>query len=1336
MKKNIICIFFWFVAVSALAQNSQFQVRHLVNEQELPHQQVEALLQDASGNIWIGTRNGLACYNGYSIRNYYHEEGNPNSIKHNFIHKLFQDRSNNIWIMSETGLCRYNPETDSFKSYDSIKERISSVVQMQSGKILCGGSQLYVYDPQQDRFDAYPSLDNSYILSMAVDARDNLIIVTNATIYSYDPTLTNIGYPYSDIANEFLTGADGIAPLFYDSKGRMWIGRNGHGVMCVNKDGSTETYEPTDISNGIVRCISENLHGDIWLGTEKGITVILANGNIEIIRSSFDNDSMISDNAIYSILCDKNDNIWIGSYFGGVDLLQKGSLPFNVIKPGFTAKNIHGKAVRSMVETNEGMFWIATEDGGLNIYDSHNGEFYTFTGIPNIGTNVHSLYFDKETNVMWIGTFRNGLFKYDINRKNYSHYLTSNGHNLSSVFNIARRKNGSLWVATTLGLFKYDEKNDGFIDACNGSFEYKFIYSLCADKQGNLWVGTSAFGLFCIHENGKISNWTTDGKSNIKEKFITCIFQDSKGVIWFGTNNNGVQYVENDEIHSLQNGILSEKTCVCSINEDRNGLIWISTSHGLYRYDRQKKQMQRFTMQDGLPTNQFNFSSSLQASNGDMFFGTVNGMVRFTPSKMSIPSTPLTVHLFELAIKNMPVTVGTENSPLTKILDETDEITLSYDEASSFSLEFGVIMPGKNQNVEYQIWVEGIDKTWHNTGKERRFSGYKLSPGTYIVHIRANDNSRSWNECTEKVIVIKVRPPFYRSTLAYIIYLLVLCLLAYIAYRISATRLREKNIARMATMEKEKLEQLDKAKFDFFTSVSHELKTPLSLIVAPLKVLSKEELSSDGRTNLDIAIKNTKKMEGLINELVTFNKIETDQFPFYVQKGNPLDFTHLVAQTFQELAKEKSLILSIETENNGEDVWFSPSYVERILNNLLSNAIKFTSEGGTVSVRSAIVTNASDHYTYLCIKVSDTGIGIAPEERENIFGRYYQTKRGYNVNNSGWGIGLSLVKRLTDVHKGNIELDSELGKGSTFTIMLNVSADAFPKSSYITDDKVIVPISEYKLSKSMSELADNSNIVNDNQNGSDGKLKILIVDDNSDLLSFLRSYFSNNYHVLTATNGREALEIAGNEQIQLVVSDVMMPEMDGVELCKALKEDMQTSHIPVILLTAKSEPDDVVAGYKSGAEAYVSKPFEPEILELQIKNIISLQKQRQTEIINSPDPEVTTTDLSSIDREFIRKINEVIEKNIANSDFSISDITEDMCISRSLLHLKMKSLTAVSTGDYVRKKRLDRSCEILKDTHSVADAAYKTGFSDPNYFSKVFKKVYGINPSEYINNKK
>ena len=1343
-------------------QAADYRFRHLTSQDGLPHQQVETMAQDQKGYIWIGTRNGLARYDGYDMKCYYHEEDNPHSLSDNFVKRVFVDSRQRLWVSTEWGICRYRPATDDFRCYYANTEHVQSIVEMQSGRIVCGGDHLTVYDEQRDSFLVHPLLESGFIVSLAVDADDRLYVASNTSICSYNPTLTQISRLDASLYADFTTGIDGIMPMLFDSQGRFWIGRNGQGVQCVSADRQqVRRYGPEEIADGIVRAIAEDGDHRIWLGTEKGITVIHPDGRIDIIRQQFQNTYLLSDNAVYCILCDRNDNVWIGSYFGGVDVLFAGNAQFSWMEPGYGQQNIRGKVVRMMTETTPGQLWIATEDMGISIYDRQSGLFHSFTQIPQMGTNVHSLYYDPATTDMWIGTFRSGLFRYNLRTGRYKQYLLSSGLPSDAIFYILRQASGRLWVATTQGLRYYEPETDTFLGTGDVTLDTRFVYALCADRDDNLWAGTAATGLFRIDaKSGHVEQWSKQGdeRHRLPENYVTCIYQDHRGDLYIGTNNNGLLVMRSASglVEPVGQGHQLRQLTVCSINEDKQGTLWIGTSRGLYLYRPETQALMSFTTENGLPTNQFNFQSSLLSDDGRLYMGMVNGMIAFDPQQVNDTHRRYEVHLKSLSVNHRPVTAATPDSPLTTELDSTASVTLSYEQAHSFSIDYGIIAPGAS-NVNYQLFVEGLDRQWRDAAGERRFYGYNLQPGTYRLHVRANAASDGWEQCPERVLTIVVQPPFYRSLWAYLLYALLAVALAYVAWRIFDERMRSRGEVRLAKLEKAKLEEIDRSKFDFFTTVSHELKTPLSLIVAPLRTIARQELTDDNRKNLDMALKNTQKMESLISELVTFNKIETDRFPFYVQRGNPLTFILLGCQSFREASAGKHIAFSVDTEDNGEEVWFSPDYVERILNNLLSNALKFTPDGGSISVAASIVAGgtgmqdgldgANDQLTYLRLSVADTGIGIAREEQENIFNRYYQTKRGHNMNNSGWGIGLSLVKRLCEVHKGSVMLDSEIGRGSTFTCLLCVDQHAFPPESLIRSDKEIVPVSQYKFVRGYegAEVRGNEDSSTDGTDVDNTDLvpsylrtpvpskqdTLLIVEDNADLQDYLCQYFAKDYHVLRAANGREALAIVGQQETDLVVSDVMMPEMDGITLCQTLKESMQTSHIPVILLTAKSDTADVVAGYKSGAEAYVSKPFDPEVLELQIKNIMQLQKTRQTEVQQATDEaDIEATSLNELDKTFIRQINELVDHNIANSDFAVGDITQALFISRSLLHTKMKTLVGLSMGDFIRKKRLDRACQMLREGHNVSETAYATGFSDPNYFSKTFKKHIGVNPSE------
>ena len=1322
------------VASTGWAGNYRF--RHIDSKSGLPHQQVEALAQDAKGYMWIGTRNGLARYDGYDIRTYYHTS-RPRSLSHNFVHGLHVDRKNRLWITTENGISRYCPDSDDFCNYAPEKGLFWSISETSQGDIFFGGNILCRYDEQQDSMITIPTKSDDFVNSLAVDDEDNLYVATNSSIFSYDRSLTNFSTLPQIFFEDFMKGAHVIVPLKFDSAGKLWIGRNGQGAMCIDvKSGVSKIYPAEILSSGFVRCITEDNRHRIWLGTEKGVTIIHPDGRIDILRHQFSDSNSLSDNAIYSIFCDKESNIWLGSYFGGVDYLQNDNDQFLLFEPGSSPDRLKARVPRTIVETTPGTFWIATEDGGINIYDQTTNQFSQFTGVPAMASNVHGLYYDADTGDIWIGTRFEGLYRYNLRTKASKRYFRSNGLPSEACFSIVKQKSGRIWVATMEGLRYYDAQQDMFLPAGSRELDGAFVYSLHIDRRDNLWASAINYGIYRVDgKSGVITSIKTSDGRGLKDNYIICLYQDSKGTLWIGNNNNGLQYMTLDgTIHSIESEILSQCT-ICSIEEDQSGHLWISTSQGLFCYSPKTEAIVRFSAEsNGLPSNQFNFASSLKASDGRMFFGTINGLIAFYPKDIREKTGPFPVHLKRLTINDEVMTCASEDSPLTRELDETDEIVLSYSQARSFSIDYSVIMPGNTSSINYQVWLEGIDRTWRNVDNERRFSGYNLPAGTYTLHIRANNTNRGWENCPEKVITIVVRPPFYRSAWAYAFYFIVIVVVLILVQRLFKVRMQERNAVRIANMEKEKLEELDKAKFDFFTTVSHELKTPLSLIIAPLKSIAKEKMSEESRNHVNMIIKNANKMEELIGELVTFNKIETDHFSFYLQKGNPLEFIELAMASFYVACKEKGLTLNVVTENNGEEVWFSPSYLERILNNLVSNAIKFTPQEGSISVTACITGKEGSPYTYLCFQVKDTGIGIAKEEQENIFSRFYQTKRGFNANNSGWGIGLSLVKRLVDMHQGEVKVESTVGQGSTFTVWLNVSGNAFPEKSLITDDKVIKPIDQYKFAQpAIAASMENTLLDNDIDND---RMSIMIVDDNADLLQFLHDYFSKDYNVITATNGKEALQLAHEQQVQLVISDVMMPEMDGIELCRTLKADMQTSHIPVILLTAKSESNDVLEGYQSGAEAYVSKPFDPDILQLQVNNIMQLVEKRQKEIVNADSADINATDsLGELDKAFVQKMAEVVEANLANSDFSITDITEALGVSRSLLHIKMKNILNMSMGDYIRKKRMDKACQMLQNGYNVSETAYSTGFSDPSYFSKTFKKYVGMSPTDFCNKK-
>ena len=1331
--------------------SGEFIFHHIKSDAGLPHQQVESMAFDHDGLLWVGTRNGLAKYDGYSFVVYYNNPKEESSIPHNFIRKIFVDSDNNVWIGTDREICRYRRETDDFQRYDVKGEPITRICATSDGTIVCTGMKVFKKGKEEESFSQVPRQLESYVVGLDIAPDGKIYMSTNHSISYFSPDMNSETILDNSIFSEFLSGFDAIAPLFFDQKGTLWIGRDGKGVMKVNLlTGEKIIYDANLLTDGTVRTITEDSKGNIWLGTEKGITIINPDSDeIRLIRQRFGDSSSLSDNAIYCILPDKWDNIWVGTYFGGINLMKRNSLQFNWLLPESDKPSFNGKVIRGLVETEKGIIWAATEDGGVNIYDTNKNVINQFKEMPEIGTNVHALYYDEASEDLWIGTFRNGLFRYNLKNHQKKHYTAFNsGLKSNAIFAISRQKDekNRLWIATTIGLMYYEPENDCIKPVNNPALDIDFIYCLHPDKRGNLWVGSVNRGLFRIDgKSGEIRGWNSESNSNdwtLKDNYITTVFEDKDNRVFIGTNNGGIQILDGNTLQFMPFEI-SDKNwgTICAVAQDKDFNIWITTSNGLHKIKPDDFSEISFNTSDGLPENQFNFSSILLASNNLLYCGTVNGLVVFEPHITKQTEKSLGVHLWGIALNNERMSPGAPGSPLKSSLDVTSNLSLDYAESRIFSIDYGVIDPIGIDNINYQIFVEGLDNEWRDVGSQRSFTAMELPYGKYKFKVRAAEEGNDWNLSPITSLDLNIKPPFYLSSMAWVVYFILAISIIYLIYKLIMWRMKERHQKRLNQIELEKNDELNREKMEFFTNISHELKTPLSLILAPLKQLSSEQsMTEDSRERLSTAIANTTKMVDLINELVTFNRVESGNFQLYLQKGNPLPLIETMVGYFRGPASDKKISINITTQDNGEDVWFSTIYLERILSNLLSNAIKYTNENGNIDIRASIVEGENNN-VFLKLEVKDTGIGIEESELQNIFKKYYQTKRGYNNSYSGWGIGLATVKKLVEIHKGEIQVTSKIGMGSTFIVKLNVTQDVFDKSAYISkeDSNSISPQPSF-ISNPLAYSSQNLSL---NSNGADRhEISILIVEDNPELLQFLSKEFSSLYNVYTATNGLDALKVTEEHNIDIIVSDVMMPEMDGIELCDKLKNNLATSHIPVILLTAKSDEKSTLSGFKSGAEAYIAKPFDPQLLILRVQNILrarkvtinSLHKDKSDNIQTDDEIEENLPPLNKFDSEFVSKISDFVEKNIDNSDLSVTDITRELGISRSLLHIKMKNFFNTSMSDYIKTCRMNKAKEYLHQGFNVSETAYKTGFSDPNYFTKVFKATFGITPREYLSN--
>ena len=1321
-----------------------FRFMHITSSEGLSQHHVTCMVQDDKGMMWIGTRNGLCLFDGYEMKRYFNNH-NTYTLPHNFIRSLFQDAQKRIWIGTDKGACVYLPDMDAFQRFDMPEATINAFAQNANGQLLCASDHLYFLQEENNTFKMIEAISDSIqVLAMAQDASSQLWLATNQGVKVYDKDFRH-ELAFTNFNADLATKEDGdlINAIFIDDQQNVWIGKNGNGILRINiANHEMQSWtKNTGLTDGMIRTISQDHNGNMWFGSEKGLLILDKSENWHSIQQDFSNPDGLNDNAVYSILRDRDDNMWVGTYFGGINVLKNDYNQFKYYKPGYSSSQLKGKAIRKIVEQENGVFWIATEDGGLNKLNEHTGEIVKIEN-PALVDNVHALLLDSAANDLWIGMFRGGVTRYNLKKRTFTNYKESHQIGLESdlVFSIAMDKDDVLWFATVRGLRYYDRLSNRFKTIHHQLLSDVFIYVLYVDSENNLWIGTRNYGLYRYNKNtGEVKRWVVnaDGNPNgLSDNFISAIFEDSNHQILIGTNNGGLHAIHSadDSIHKVNYLSLQDENCIYGILEDSLNRLWISTNNGLLCVNQDKTNLKRYTTDEGLPVNQFNFSSCLRAKNGKFYFGTVNGLISFNPEEVQIGNRHLDVVLTNLTIGNKIATATSKNSPLKTKFDEAQKITLTSEQARSFGIEYAAISLGHVSNIAYAVRMIGIDKNWHYLNKQRKIIYSGLSHGTYRFQVKATSSNQNWDEALVKELSIEILPPFYLSTWAYVIYLIFIFSILFFVYRFISIRIREKNQIRLGNLEKENIRAMNKLKIDFFTNISHELKTPLTLIISPLQtVLETPDLPQTIQSRLQTVLRNAHRMVKLIEELITFNKIESGETQLHLQKGNPMEFIEEIFGLFRDIALKKGLHYELYLENNEEEVWYSLSSVEKILNNLLSNAIKFTAEGGTVSLYASIVENEQEEI-WLNIEVEDTGIGIAKEEVNNIFENYYQTDRGQNFNATGWGIGLALTKNLVKLHKGTISLESEVGKGTKFSIMLNVSEGAFKhneKSKVRADQDFLV---KYDYQK--AEIHENSNFQNDSAANvhadAEKKHTLLVVDDNHELAEFLYEIFSPNYRVVKAYDGNEAIKLAMKAYPDLIISDIMMPVMDGIELTKHLKNDLLTSHIPIILLTAKQGDQNTIVGFESGADMYIEKPFNAHALGLMVQNTLRTIEVNRKKLKDDPELSVSAVNISPRDEKLLSSIKSLIEENIQNESLAVSDFTNTLGISRTVLHVKMKSLVDMSITEYIRSIRLNRAKEYLQKGYNVSETAYQTGFSDPNYFSKCFKKKFDTTPSEFI----
>lgn len=1343
LVSTLICLLVGVICRAQLA-GDHYYFKNLSIQNGLSQNTVNAILQDRKGFMWFGTKDGLNRYDGLSFRKFKHTEGNERSIGNNFITALYEDTQGNIWVGTDTGLYIYYPEKDVFEHFVQASSNQASSNQAsnnhakiyRSVTMITGDDKgciwvaveaqgIFCFDLQRQVLTNYdlPKVSPSISTNVQTIAFDNsgtvwVGLYGGGLFYSKDKMKTLLPYLnqngvevfHEDVINRVIKGA-------YNC---LYIGSVKGGVKELNlTSGQVRDLLLTDEDGEAIYCrdLISYTDSELWLGTESGIYIYnLRTGKYIHLRSSAYDLYSLSDNAVYSIYKDREEGIWIGSYFGGVDYYPRPYTYFEKYYPKDLTGGLYGKRVREFCRDNSGTLWIGTEDGGLNQFNPRTKEFRFFA--PSAAfTNIHGLCMDGDH--LWVGTFSKGLRVVDTRTgtilKTYMKGNAPRSLSDNNIFAICRTAAGDIYLGTMFGLLRYNRQSDDFdrIPELNG----RFVYDIKEDSYGNLWLGTYANGAYCYRVNEKKwKNYVFDEKNpgSLPYNKVLSIFEDSHRRIWLTTQGGGFcqfhpekgTFTRFDSRNGLPNDV------VYQIVEDNDGLLWLTTNSGLVRFHPDTKEVKVFTTANGLLGDQFNYRSGFKEEDGTIYLGSIDGFIAFNPKTFAENKYIPPIAITDFLLYSKEVRVGEPGSPLDKSITFSDKIVLEADQ-NSFSFRIAALsfLAPRMNKLMYKL--DGFDEEWLSVSESPVITYSNLKYGDYVFRVKASNSDGVWNG-EEISLSIHILPPFYLSIWAYGIYALLFigCSVYVVLYfRRQSGR---KHRRQMEKFEQEKEREVYHAKIDFFTNVAHEIRTPLTLIKGPLEnIILKKTVDAETREDLNIMKQNTERLLSLTNQLLDFRKTESQGFRLNFTECNITEIVRETYLRFTSLAKQRELELTLELPPVDFKGHVNKEAFTKIVSNMLNNAVKYASTYIHVSMEVGKAGEKSVFY----FRTANDGTIIPDEMKEEIFEpfvRFDEEKDGKVT--TGTGIGLALSRSLAELHLGSLVM-TEGETNNTFCLTLPVIQDTTIK---LISEPVIEenPVVEHR-----SETVERN----------DTRPTVLVVEDNLEMLAFVARQLSGDYNVLTAINGVEALRLLDDHFVNLVVSDVVMPQMGGFELCRTIKSKLDYSHIPVVLLTAKTNIQSKIEGMELGADAYIEKPFSVEYLQVCVTNLINNREKLRKAFAQSPFVAANTMALTKADEEFIKKLNEIILGNLHNPEFGMDDIADTLNMSRSNFYRKIKGVLDLSPNEYLRLERLKRAAQLLREGESrVTEICYTVGFNSPSYFSKCFQKQFGVLPKDFV----
>ncbi len=1380
---------------NGFSQKSQYIFNQITIENGLSNNSITCILKDSRGFIWIGTTDGLNRYDGYSFVIYKNNPLDSNSISDNFISSIIEDFSGNLWIGTQGGgLSMYNIYNEQFKAfyYDpgDVQSIPSNFIFHHNSLLPDNDSILWVgtnnglcsYDFNDGLFKRRPlsgeegQTEFKDIRVIFEDEKNILWIGTNSGLVKYFKNSGNIKIFKNQKNNLKSISNNIITCISEDNSGNeLWVGTE-DGLNIFNKGtGEFKRYfskkgNTNTISDNSITSIIKDETGNFWIGTKSGGLNKFDVSSKLFTHWKYDltNPEGISDNYVDYLFYDRGGLLWIGTVNKGINLLDIKEKQFKLIRNDPANPNsLSYNTIRAIYEDSEGIIWIGTYGGGLNKYYKDNFTHYLHhpENINSLSHNIVTTIHEDISGNLMVGTWGGGLNKLDKKSGKVTRNMLEVPEFVSDIY---EDNNHRLWIGCNGGLYVYDQEDKSLVrfdseQDIKRKLTATSINKIVRDYLGNLWIGTfDGLNKIVFKPNSPLLDTIIHFAENpsdinsMSDNRIITLYEDSKGNLWIGTYAGGLNKLKSNNSDTAKNlsvqftyytdeDGLSGNT-IYGILEDDNGYLWISTNQGLSKFNPVEETFYNFDVVDGLQGSQFYWRACMRSRSGEMYFGGINGLNVFNPSDIKLSGGFPKVLITNLQLFNKSVKVGKRDEGrqiLFKSIIFTDKIKLTRKDYA-FAFEFAALTFKSQNKIKYAYILENFDDNWINTDAMKRYATYShLRPGDYTFKVKSTNKDGIWNnDVTE--IKITVLPAYWETIWAFFVYGIILLLLLYYFRSQVLARAKYRHNLQLERIEREKAEEYNDMKLRFFTNISHEFKTPLTLILGPInKLLSLHKLDSKIKEQLSLMHSGSKRLLRLVSQLMEFRKVETGHLELKISKNDIITVLKDTAFSFKSKSIQNKIKYSLKIPVKSAFVWFDQNVVETIVYNLLSNAFKFTPENGKIRLSlkfmnekgEIIIPNQKDE-RFLQLKVSDTGIGISKERIDTLFKRFYQIRES-EEQKRGTGIGLALCKDLVDIHHGEISVESREGVGTDFTVKIPVHESFFNKKEFIDDEvttkgRQIIPGFIEEETEVILIDEDLSSVEFKEPENSDAPV-ILIIEDDLELVKYVGNLLENKYWILTSNSCERGLELVIKEEPELIILDIMMPGMSGMELCQKIKTDIRISHIPVILLTALTSIEDRIQGLSTGADSYISKPFHPEHLIVSIEKLIEQRKQLkihfQKELYHKPD----TTGLPSIDEKFLKKVMDYIEKNISEPELSVETLSKEAGISTTHLYRKIKSLTDLSPNELIRKVRLKKAAEFLSAKQgTISEVMYEVGFSNHSYFAKCFHEEFGFSPKEFL----